>query len=225
MDTWADFFGKAGFISSQLMNLSAIPSIIQIYRAKSTLSYPAFPLIISLTNAIHNIIYANAMGRDIVIFSSSLTVVFNLIFISMHYSFSRTPRDIIKQLLYIPLLSAVLSLSYVTVGPSGCRSLHQSCFRSHSELLGLISTTASSLSYCGQLVTIKKVVNTKDASSISPWMTAAVAIRAACWTGYAVCVRDSYYIVSSSIGIVSAGTQIFLLLRYRAVRSVNKKMQ
>ncbi|WP_423815248.1 SemiSWEET family transporter, partial [Pseudomonas oryzihabitans] len=78
------------------------------------------------------------------------------------------------------------------------------------HFLGTVTTTISSLSYCGQLTTFKTILKTKNASSISIWMTAGVSFRALSWFLYAVTVRDYFYMCSSSIGLISAITQIIL---------------
>ncbi len=197
------------------MNLSALPSIIEVYRAKSTLAYPALPLALALMNAFHSIIYAFSNHRHIIIASSSLTLVFNVLFISIHYSYSRKPHHIIRLVLLLPVASVILSLAYLMRMTPHChRDLHH-CFHQHANHLGLISTITSSLSYCGQLVTIRKVIRTKSSASISKWITMAVLLRAACWTAFAVIVKDHYYMASSSIGIISGVIQLVLLFKYR----------
>lgn len=215
MTHWANVFGTAGFVSSQLMNFSAIPSIIEIYNAKSTLAYPSFPLAISLANAIHNIIYAFSNSRHIVMASSSLTVLFNLMFIGVHLLYSRKPHHILRLILLLPVASLILSLSYVFWTTPDCHHNLHACFHHHSKLLGLISTTMSSLSYCGQLTTIRKVIRTKSSASISKWISMAVLIRALCWTAFAISVNDRYYMASSSIGLVSGIIQLYLIHKYR----------
>jgi uncharacterized protein with PQ loop repeat len=210
--------GTCGVVSSQLMNLSAIPSILEILSAGSCLSYPSFPIIIAITNAIHNILYAATRDNHYVILSSLMSLLLNTLFLFIHACFTKRLSTILRQFIYFPVISTLLSVAVITQFQSSktCMPLlnFRDCLMIHSNLLGTISTSFSTMSYCGQLSTFRRVVRTKDSSSISPWMTAGVLLRASCWFVYSYLINDWFYLTSTSIGIMSACVQIILLTQY-----------
>ena len=217
--------GVLGFVSSQLMNLSAIPSLSQIISTRSTLSYPSFPVVIGLANAIHNILYAVSRSDEFVIFSSLTSLILNSIFLWVHIRFSRSPSSIAREVLYFPVLSTTLSLILVAseAGLGSCMNIPSlsQCLAKNSKVLGIVSTVVSTLSYCGQLSTFSKVIRTRNSSSISPWMTAGVLLRASCWLAYSYLIDDKFYLTSTLIGLVSAITQITLLILYPRAKKLD----
>jgi len=210
--------GTCGVVSSQLMNLSVVPSVLEIVAAGSCLSYPSFPIIIGITNAIHNILYAASRNNEYVILSSLASLLLNTLFLMIHTRYSNKISHILRQLIYFPVLSTLLSLAVIAhlQSPKACTHLpyFQDCLVSSSNLLGVISTGFSTMSYCGQLSTLRRVLRTRDSSSISPWMTAGVFLRASCWFVYSFLIDDWFYLTSTSIGIFSACIQIILLVKY-----------
>lgn len=200
-------FGSLGFISSQLMNISSIPSVIHIHRAGSTLSYPSFPAVVGITNSIHNILYASSRSNWFVIYSSTISFLLNSAFLAVHYKHSKSRSSILNLLSYfsgISVLIAILMIHFAGGVPEARPGL------------GALSTAISTLSYGGQLSTVRSVIARKDSSSISPWMTAGVLVRALCWFIYAYLTSDWYYLTSTSFGLTSAAVQIVLLLQYPA---------
>lgn len=210
--------GTGGVISSQIMNLSVIPSLIEIIRSGSTLAYPSFPVIIGLTNAIHNILYALSRSDEYVIISSVVSFILYAIYFCVHARYVRDSRSFLRQFFYFPFLSTILSMimleflnDFTCLTPNGITD----CINRSSDPLGSFSTIISTLSYCGQLTTIRRIIRTKDASSISPWMTGGVLLRASTWFLYSYMIDDKFYLISTSVGIVSALVQIGLLINYR----------
>jgi uncharacterized protein with PQ loop repeat len=217
--------GACGVVASQLMNLSVIPSLLEIISARSTLSYPSFPIVIGLTNGIHNILYAFSRSNTFVIFSSLISLILNSAFLFVHICFSRAPSSIGREVFYFPVLSTALSLVLIAseAGPGACMNLASlsQCLANNSKVLGIVSTVVSTLSYCGQLSTFRKVIRTRNSSSISPWMTAGVLLRASCWFAYSYLIDDKFYLTSTSIGLVSAITQITLLILYPRAKKLD----
>ena len=205
------FFGTLGVVASQSMNALTIPSAVQIIRAKSTLAFQSFPIIIALANALHSIAFAAVSANLFVMISSSITLFFNLVFLTVHLIYSKRRRQILLELVMYPLFFLFVSAFGLAFKAVDCTGNAFDCVKLSQNWLGFISTVISILCYCGQLSAIRTVIATKNASSISPWMTAGVGFRAVVWNVYAQLVEDPFNFVSSSIGIASAITQIVLL--------------
>ena len=212
------YLGACGVVASQLMNLSVIPSLLDIISEKSTLSYPTFPIVMGLTNAIHNIFYALSRGNQFVLYSSLMSLALNSIFLAVHGRFSKSRSSIGRELLYFPVFTTAISLSLIASGTDTESCMHLQllpiCLEKKSNVLGIISTVVATVSYCGQLSTFHRIVRTKNSASISPWMTAGVLLRASCWFVYSYLIGDMFYLTSTSIGLLSAAIQISLLILY-----------
>ena len=225
---WVSIFGTMGFISSQLMNFSIVPSILQIHSSKSTLAFSSFPPIIGITNSIHNILYASTRNNMFVIYSSSLSFSLNLIFTMVHLKYSKVRNTIYRQVVYFPIMTTLLALILVSLTRYFyCSPIHidNFCDSIIQRILGSLSTIISTLSYCGQLSSLGTVLKTRNACSISPWITAGVAVRASSWFVFAILTNDVFYTISTSIGLLSVVTQIYLLVRYpRPTKLVVEKL-
>ena len=214
MASSVEIFGTLGVVASQSMNLLSIPSIRKILLAKSTMSFATFPIMIALTNAIHNIVYAIVSWNRFVIISSSITFTFNFCFLCIHYRYSIARGKILSEFITYPILSILIAGIGARHYSGACFPGDWECVQTSRVWLGLVSTIISCLCYCGQLSTFRTIVKTKNASSISPWMTAGVAFRAVVWNTYSWLVGDWFNCTSSSVGILSAVTQIVLLTKY-----------
>jgi solute carrier family 50 protein (sugar transporter) len=202
-------------ISSQLMNLSAIPSIYKIYRAKSTLLYPAFPFVISSVAALCGITYAIITSQKVVLLSTSISITQALTYLSFHLHYSLEPQRILRTFAYL----AIIELSCMLAGPLVVCTIGnaETCSSFSVGWIGVICTTVYSLVYCGQLTTLKQVIETKNSASISPWLTAGTLFCALIWTWYSVLVSDQFYLVSSLVGDISGITQVVCIMKYPAI--------
>lgn len=204
-----------GSFSSQLMNLSAIPSVYKIYRAKSTLLYPAFPFVISIVAALCGFAYAIISGQKVVIASTTISITQALIYLSFHLRYSLEPHTILRSLAFL----ASIEVACMLAGPLAACMIGNTdtCFSFSLGWLGVICTIVYSLVYCGQLTTFRKVIDTKNSASISPWMTAGTLFCALMWTWYSVLVSDQFYLASSLVGDISGITQVVLIMKYPAI--------
>ena len=198
------------------MNLSALPSIYLIYKRKSTLLYPPFPFIFGLLAAFVGLTYAILTQQKIVIGSTCVTLTINLICLSVHLRYSLQKLRILK----IFALLFAIELLVTGIGPAvdcGVSGVPE-CELFVVDWVGVACTIVYSLVYCGQLTTFKQVIKTKNSASISPWLTSGVLFASTMWTWYSILVSDYFYLTSSIIGLVSASTQIFLLLKYPSLQ-------
>ena len=211
VSSFASSVALLGTISSQLMNLSSIPSIYEICMRKSTLSYPFFPFLISLVASVTGLTYAAISGQGVVIVSTILSMSQNMIYLSVHYKYSSQPESIIRLLIVLTLVEVGL----LAIGPAvTCSAFSHTCKDFSVYWIGFICTFVYCIVYCGQLSTFREVIRTKSSNSISPWLTAGTLCCACIWTWYSLLVEDMFYLASSIIGDVSAVVQVYLLIRY-----------
>lgn len=205
-----------GTISSQLMNISAIPSIYRIFKAKSTLLYPAFPFVVSVVAAVNGISYAVATLQKVVLVSCFFSVSQNSTYLLFHLRYSKEPVRILRTLISLLATEVVLMLIGPMIYCTGADT--QSCTSFTISWLGSINTIVYCLVYCGQLSTFQEVMRTGNSASISPWLTAGTLFCALVWTWYSVLVEDTFYLLSSLVGDISGAIQVALLLKYPSIQ-------
>ena len=212
ISTAASVFSIIGTVSSQLLNLSALPSMIEIHKARSTLLYPAFPFIIGFAANLNNIAYCFLTKQYIVLISAGLSLSFNLSYLTVHLVHSKDRGAIFRLLGFVVMTLAIAS----GIGPLFACLLgdSDSCEPFAVTWLGVVNVVVFCVVYCGQLWTLRDVIRTKNSASISPWLTAGVTFCAVMWTTYSCLAPDYFFLASSIVGISSSLFQIYLLIRY-----------
>jgi len=213
---FATIVASVGTVSSQLMNLSALPSVLEIQKAKSTLLYPAFPFVVAVAAAFVGLVYALLSKQYVVLISVFCSVTLNSSFLLVHLYYTKNRSVIIRSLVRF-LLADLVALG---LGPAlGCigRS-SEYCYEFSLTWMGVVCTVVYCVVYCGQLSTFRDVIRTRNSGSISAPLTAGTLFCAAVWTWYSVLVGDIYYLTSSIVGDISAIIQVALLLRYPSIK-------
>lgn len=199
-------------VSSQVMGLSAIPSILEIRKAGSTLLYPADPFITALCSAVFNFGYSFLTGQLSVVLSTTASACQNATYLYIHFQFSRDPPALrSKAARYIAtaaLIAFPLPIAWSLFVPN------HSAFQFAKLWLGTCATAASTIVYCAQLVKLQSIIETKNSASISPPLTAGTLFCAFMWTTYSVMQKDYFYIFSSAVGVLSALSQVGLMIVY-----------
>jgi uncharacterized protein with PQ loop repeat len=202
----------AGIVTTQLMNLSSLPSILEIIRSKSTLLYPSFPFSVSIVASTVSIIYSILSDQITVGISSMMTVGQCVIYLIIHLYYSPNRLSIIKEFVCI---SVIIGAS-LGIGPLiRCNlpgSSSSECSRFGTEWFGIVMAAVSCVRYGAQSSTFYTVIKTRNSASISPWMTAGALVASAVWCVYSILAGDPYYLASGLAGVFSCVAQIALLL-------------
>jgi uncharacterized protein with PQ loop repeat len=211
VSTAASIVAIFGTIGSQAMNLSAIPSIREIHKAKSTLLYPAFPFMICILANIPGMIYPIMTRQWVSAISSVFNITINATFLCFHFYYSSIRRKLIIQF----VLFLILDVFVMLIGPIiACTSSSIDCDNFADSWLGTYVAIIYSFLFCGQLITVREVIATRNSGSISPWMTGGATLASFLWTLYGGMVMDLYYLISSAFGLFGCFIQIFLLLKF-----------
>ena len=204
-----------GIVATQIMNLTSIPSMIDIVKAKSTLMYPTFPFSVSIVASTTSIVYSALSDQLIVGLSSMMTVGQCVVYESIHFYYSKRRWRIVREL---------AAITFVIGGVLGVGILIKCSFSTRAECssfvtywFGLIMAITSCVRYGAQAYSTGEVVRTKNAASISPSMTFGALFASLVWTLYSVLAGDVYYLASGLAGTASCLLQIFLLWKYPRV--------
>ena len=209
---WVAIFG---IVATQIMNLSSLPSILQIISSKSTLLYPTFPFSVSIVASSTSIIYSVLSGQIIVGLSSIMTVAQCIVYLCVHVYYSSNRFRIFQELL---ILSLVVAFAIAGGSVIGCFFVACSVFV--TQWFGLVMAVVSCVRYGAQSFTLFTVIHTKNSGSISPAMTAGALFGSLAWTAYSILAGDPYYLASGLAGTLSCCLQILLLLKYPRITPI-----
>ena len=211
-------FAIFGIVATQIMNLSSVPSIIEIIRARSTLMYPTFPFSVSIVASTTSIIYSILSDQIIVGVSSMMTVGQCIVYESVHLYYSKNRGAILREVFIL----SVLVGGTIAVGPLFRCPWMADCSDFVTEWFGLIMAIVSCVRYSAQSSTFIQVVRTRNAASISPYMTAGALFGSLAWSVYSLLAGDAYYLASGLAGTLSSLVQIYLLWRFPRLQSDGK---
>ena len=214
-----EFIGWVATLSSQVMNLSALPSNMEIIKSRDTLAYSAEPYISSLSAAVVNVLYAVLAGRWIVIVSSCFSSSINGTFFFIHWRYSKTPDILIRSLLLRVIFVSVLSLSVPAVVSIFASS--EMFWKVTVWWFGFVLTVVYCIVYFSQLSKFKEIIKTQNSASISPQLTAGTAFSLICWTMYSFLVWDVFYLMSNAAGFISISFQVYFLIKYPRIQPSN----
>ena len=203
-----------GIVATQIMNLSAVPSMIEIIKAKSTLLYPTFPFSVSIVASTTSIIYSVLSDQVIVGTSSMMTVGQCVIYESIHIYYSTDRKRIFRELAIVTLIVIVA----IAIGPLIKCLTASNCSAFVTDWFGLIMAIISCVRYGAQSSTFFTVIKTRNAASISPTMTAGALFASLAWTVYSILAGDVYYLASGLAGTVSCISQIILLFMFPRIQ-------
>ncbi len=143
-----DAVAIVGIISSQIMNLSSIPSVLEIVRAKNTLLYPTFPFAVSIISSVANIPYATISHQWLAGLSSVLTLLQNGTYELIHVRYA-TDRRAIGVEFGSMFLITVLAMG---IGPLiKCSISSDECLHFTIDWLGVIMAIISCMCYGTEL--------------------------------------------------------------------------
>ena len=199
-----------GIVATQIMNLSSLPSIVEIVRAKSTLMYPTFPFSVSIVASTTSIIYSILSDQIIVGLSSIMTVGQCVVYESVHLYFSTTRWRIVRELVGL----AVIVACAMGIGPLFRCPFTSNCSPFVTEWFGIVMAVISCVRYGAQASTFGRVIKSRNAASISPYMTGGALFGSLAWVVYATLAGDPYYLASGLAGTLSSLGQIVLLVKF-----------
>ena len=205
-----ELFGFLSVASSQLFNLSCLPSILEIRRSRSTLAYTAEPFIAALLSCWINFCYAFVAGRFGVLVSVGLSAGFNSFYFLTHLRFTKTPSTLIRTFGFRLIFATIFLFSIPLISLIFCSSA--SAQKTTHFWFGVNSMLLGSYVNLAQLVPLPSILRQRSSASISPPLTIATLFSCMCWTIYGALLCDAFYVITNVIGVLSALVQFFLLI-------------
>jgi len=83
------------------------------------------------------------------------------------------------------------------------------------DMIGEVGCVQQVVMFTGPLAVIKTVMRDRNTSSMSAWFTVATFLSCSVWTLYGAAITHDVYIWGPNVlGLVAAGAQLFLFLKY-----------
>lgn len=209
----ANITGTVANVSEYILSASAIPLMIEIYRSRSTKDYSVLPQSMGFLAYMTVLTYGLLSDQFYVWLSAILNGLAYLVYIGVHVLF--TPVERRRHLMMNTLIPLPLGILIISIGPIASYCANPSAYREFAvEYSGYMYLIYGVFQYTAQLLPLRQILKTKDASSISGWIAGGYIICGICWTSYGVVKRDIFVTVCNAIGVVSAVIQVSLVLAF-----------
>ncbi|KAG2506134.1 hypothetical protein JM18_009063 [Phytophthora kernoviae] len=202
-------------IAALMVGMSPLPDFWRIHKMQTTGEVSILPITLLFCNSFMWAIYGYKTGNIFPVlvvnmYGMSTSVVFSSIF----YRWSTDRESIHKLWKQAACMLAAGSL-YVIVG--GCGATGQTPDQVVATL-GFFAVVINIALYASPLANMKKVIQTKDASSLPIAICTVFLGNALLWVLYALTVGDMFVMVPNLLGMILCVAQVALYIVYRPGR-------
>ncbi|KAG7396546.1 hypothetical protein PHYBOEH_002158 [Phytophthora boehmeriae] len=198
-----------------LVGIAPLPDFWRIHKNRSTGEVSILPVVMLFCNCYVWVLYSYLVGNIFPLFAVTLFGIATSIgFIGIYYRWSSDRPYIIKLCGAALLLLAIDTVYYVL----GTKGLTNQSDAAVEKTLGFICIAFNLVLYASPLETMKKVIQTKNASSLPISISSIFMANAALWVVFSVAVNDVFVLVPNAIGTVLCAIQVLLYIIYRPGR-------
>ncbi|KAG6592540.1 MtN3-like protein [Phytophthora cinnamomi] len=202
-------------VAALMVGISPLPDFYRIHKTQSTGEVSILPITLLFCNSFLWSIYgcwSNNIFPVLVcnVYGMSTSVVFSSIF--YRWSSDRAAVHKIWTRAACVLTAATLYLVLGSCGATG--QTHDGV----ASTFGFIAVTINIALYASPLANMKKVVETKDASSLPITISAVFLGNAALWVVYAIAAGDMFVMVPNLLGMLLCAAQVALYIKFRPSR-------
>ncbi|KAG3232404.1 hypothetical protein PI124_g22513 [Phytophthora idaei] len=216
-DSDSTVFVVLTIISSIFVRVAPFPDCYRVYKCKHTGEVAVLPVVLLGTNCCILTIYGYLVDNIFPLFAVSVFGIFtSAAFIGIFYKWSQE-RASVRRLCTVNLIIVVVVAIYTIVALTTTVT-HQSRL-GVDRTIGWVSIVTSVGMFRAPLVTIKKVVQTKSAASLSFSMCTIYAINCLLWVVLCIIAPDKFVTIPNAAGAVLAILQLLLWFIYRPTKS------
>ncbi|ORY70674.1 hypothetical protein LY90DRAFT_667320, partial [Neocallimastix californiae] len=192
-------------VSTILMFLTHLKTPIQINRNINAIyNIPFFPLVMTFFNCSLWEKYGILKGDPGMIIVNFTGIIITTHVIFVYYKNSRDLRKKVEKSFTIMIVTLICILAYVKFN-RGLKSY---------TVLGFLSSISTIIMFGSPLSTIKKVIRTKDNSSLSIQLLMISLISSGLWTLYGFVIKDNFVSIPNGLGCVLAAIQLLIYKIY-----------
>ncbi|KAG7396545.1 hypothetical protein PHYBOEH_002157 [Phytophthora boehmeriae] len=199
-----------------MVGMSPLPDFWRIHKTQTTGEVSVLPITLLFCNSFMWAIYGYKTGNIFPVlvvnmYGMSTSVIFSSIF----YRWSKDRGSIHKLWKHAGCVLAA-GMLYVIAG--GCGATGQTPDQV-AATLGLFAVVINIALYASPLANMKKVIQTKDASSLPIAISVVFLGNAFLWVVYALTVGDMFVMVPNLLGMILCAAQVALYIVYRPGRA------
>lgn len=195
-----------------LVALSPAPDFWVILKNRSVGKASVLPVIMIFCNCYAWFLYAYEVNNIVpLLVICTVGMCTSIVFGAIYYRWSDDRARIHKFCCVAFAVLAVYTLYYV-LGSSGVTNQSEDSFET---TLGVLSDVVNIALNASPLETMKKVIQTKDASTIPIILSSIFLLNAAVWVAYAIADGDTFVLIPNALGLALCIVQVVLCVAYR----------
>ncbi|KAG6592596.1 MtN3-like protein [Phytophthora cinnamomi] len=203
------------FITAIAVGLSPFPEIDHVYKHRAVGDVSIFPVVTLFGNSYLWMIYSYLIGNFFPLFSvTAFAALTSVAFSSVYWWYSsgqQTTRRFYKLWGGTAVLLAVVTI-YAVIAISGAthQSKHQVVI-----MLGYMCVVMNLLLKFAPLETIKRIIRTKNASSMPVTMSVVAFVNGVLWVWTSTILDDMFVLTPNAAGAALGGIQVVVYVMYR----------
>ncbi|GMF59527.1 unnamed protein product [Phytophthora fragariaefolia] len=198
-----------------LVGIAPLPDFWRIHRNRSTGEVSILPVVLLFATCYMWVLYSYLVNNISPLFAVTIFgIATSIVFISIYYRWTKDRQHVVKLCTIALMLLAVGTLYYI-LATNGVTNQSDAAVE---KTLGFIAIAFNLVLYASPLETMKKVVQTKNASSMSISISSIFLVNAALWVIFAVALSDMFVLIPNAIGTVLCTVQVLLYLIYHPGR-------
>lgn len=188
---------------------SPCPTILLIFRSKSTQQFSPLPPLCTFLNCALWSLYgiSPVASQTLVLTVNAAGTAANAIYVTFFLRYSE-PGDRKKLLFYVAgVLTFFATVTAVTLGAFDSSSIRMT-------FVGIIAVVVTAAMYASPLTVMWTVIKTESVQFMPFFLSLNVFFNAVAWTVYAVYIRDIYVGIPNVLGTILGTAQLLLYARY-----------
>ncbi|KAL4174709.1 hypothetical protein KRP22_006641 [Phytophthora ramorum] len=198
-----------------LVGIAPLPDFWRIHKNRHTGEVSVLPVVMLFANCYMWVLYSYLVNNIFPLFAVTVFgITTSSVFISIYFRWTKDRLYVVKVCAIAFALLATSTLYYI-IATNGVTDQSEAAVE---KTLGFIAIAFNLVLYASPLETMKRVVQTKNASSMPISISGVFLVNAVLWVIFAVVVDDMFVLVPNAIGTLLCGIQVVLYLVYRPGR-------
>ncbi|KAF4028760.1 Sugar efflux transporter for intercellular exchange [Phytophthora infestans] len=199
-------------VAALLVGLSPLPDFYRIHKTQTTGEVSILPITLLFCNCVMWAIYGCWTNNIFPVVACNVYgMTTSIVFSSIYYRWSADRASVHKIWSHAAYVLAAGTF-YLILGSCGVTN------QTHDQVassFGFIAVAINIALYASPLAGMKKVIETKDASSLPITISVVFLGNAALWVVYALAAGDVFVMVPNMLGMILCAAQVALYVKYR----------
>ncbi|RLN58822.1 hypothetical protein BBP00_00006795 [Phytophthora kernoviae] len=197
MSTLLSILEVLSIVTAIMVAFSPAPDFWHIYKNRSTGNVSILPVVMIFCNCYAWVLYAYQVSNFVPLFTiCTVGMLTSIMFGSIYYRGSSDHAYVHKVCSVAFIVLAIYTLYYI-LGTSGVTNQSDDAVE---KTLGILSDVVNVVLNASPLETMKKVIQTKDASTIPIILSTIFLVSAAVWVAYAIADDDMFVLLPNALG-------------------------